>query len=154
MTRTLLFTIATCTTMFSWAQEVDQLLKEINARYQGSVKFRIDKDDRLIADLFDQSGHFRQDAVYLEFLDPVTFRYSPEEDAVIMGCQEEHPGCVEKEVFKMNVIRHSGRSVLPAPAGDPEATATLSDLAELVSLVHVRQELARSETHPRPERKK
>ncbi|MBK8338528.1 MAG: hypothetical protein IPK99_00230 [Flavobacteriales bacterium] len=130
------------------------LLAELNTLYRGEVKFRIDKDDRLVADFFDASGHFRQDAVYIEYLDSTGFRFNAEENAVVMNCNAANANCIEKEIFKLNVIRHTGRSNFPVPRGDSEGRNTITTLGRLVGQVQVEMARVAAETHARPMRKK
>ena len=131
-----------------------QLLTELNMLYRGEVKFRIDKEDRLVADFFDASGHFRQDAVYIEFLDSTGFRFNAEENAVVMNCNAANANCIEKEIFKLNVIRHTGRSNFPVPAGDDEGRNTITVLGRLVGSAQAYIARVAAETHARPVRKK
>lgn len=130
------------------------ILQELNALYGGSVRFKIDQEDRLVTDLFDHTGHFRQDVVYIEFLDTAGFKYSEEEAALVLTCASDHANCIEKEVFRMNVIRHTGRSVLPVPAGDAEGSRAIGLLVALVG--EAQQAIAQkaAETHARPQRKR
>lgn len=130
------------------------ILQELNALYGGSVRFKIDQEDRLVADLFDHTGHFRQDVVYIEFLDTAGFKYSEEEAAVVMTCASDHANCIEKEVFRMNVIRHTGRSVLPVAAGDRDGAQAIGLLSALVSEAQHAIALKEAETHARPQRKR
>lgn len=143
-----------CTAVLLQARSPGVILQELNALYEGTVRFRLDQEDRLVADLFDRTGHFRQDVVYVEFLDPDGFKFSEEESAVVMTCASDHANCIEKEVFRMNVIRHTGRSVFPVAAGDADGARAIGLLAALVS--EAQQEIARkaAETHARPQRKR
>lgn len=152
--RTLIGLFLFCTAVPLEARSPTTILQELNALYNGSVRFKIDQEDRLVADLFDHTGHFRQDVVYIEFLDPNGFKFSEEESAVVMTCASDHANCIEKEVFRMNVIRHTGRSVFPAAAGDADGAKAIGLLAALVS--EAQQEIARkaAETHARPQRKR
>ncbi|MBV6404731.1 MAG: hypothetical protein GFGODING_01489 [Flavobacteriales bacterium] len=136
------------------AQPASGALNELNVLYDGAVRFRVDREDRLVVDLFDAGGHIRQDVVYVEFLDPGGIRYSAEEAAVVMACADGHANCISKEVFKMNVVRHTGRSVFPLAAGDAEGARAIALLS--AAIVEARQALEReaSETHARPQRKK
>lgn len=152
--RALFSLLLLCTTALLQARSPGVILQELNALYEGAVRFRLDQEDRLVADLFDRTGHFRQDVVYIEFLDPNGFKFSEEESAVVMTCASDHANCIEKEVFRMNVIRHTGRSVFPVAAGDADGARAIGLLAALVS--EAQQEIARkaAETHARPQRKR
>ncbi|MCB9170168.1 MAG: hypothetical protein H6594_07450 [Flavobacteriales bacterium] len=137
-----------------FGQDRTKDLAVLNDLYAGSVKFRIDRDDRLIADLFDDSGHFREDAVYIEFLDPDLFAFSPEENAVVLKCRDDQGQCIEKEVFKLNVIRRTGRSALPAPADDASGRKAIALLQQLVRGVQLARTSETDETRARPNRNK
>lgn len=151
--RQLLVMFLLCASATVRAQSVPMVLQELNALYDGSVRFKIDREDRLVADLFDHTGHFRQDVVYVEFLDPAGFKYSEEESAVVMTCAAAHANCIEKEVFRMNVIRHTGRSVFPLASGDTGGGRAIGLLSALVA--EAQMDIARkaAETHARPSRK-
>lgn len=136
------------------AQDRLHLLGDLNTLYRGEVRFQVDKEDRLIADFFDASGHFRQDGVYIEYLDSTGFRFNAEENAVVMTCNEAHANCIEKEIFKLNVIRHTGRSNFPVPAGDAEGRLAIAILGRLVGQAQVEIARVAAETHARPARKK
>jgi len=142
-------------TLVSTAQEQRQnMLAELNAIYRGDVKFHIDKDDRLVADFFDASGHFRQDAVYIQYLDSTGFRYNAEENAVVMNCNAANANCIEKEIFQLNAIRHTGRSNFPVPPADSEGRNAIATLGRLVGQVQLELVRLAAETHARPARKK
>ena len=128
-------------------------LRSLDDLFAGTVKFRIDRDERLVADLFDEGGHYREDVVYIEYLDPEAFIFSPEESAVVLKCGDANPQCIEKEVFKSNVIRHTGRSTLPVPPGDPEGARAIELLRQLVRGVQLAQAERTNETPGRPKRK-
>jgi len=134
------------------AQDLDADLAAANDLFKGQVRFKVDQKDRLIADFFDGSGHYRQDVVYLEFLAPDAFAYNAEEQVVMLRCSDSHAQCIDKELFKLNTIRHSGRMILPVPAGDPEGAKAITLLADLVR--HAQASLTASdETKSGPARK-
>ena len=88
--RALFSLLLICTAFLLQARSPIAILQELNALYGGSVRFKIDQENRFVADLFDHTGHFRQDMVYIEFLDPAGFKYSAEEAAVVMTCASDH----------------------------------------------------------------
>ncbi|MBK8614513.1 MAG: hypothetical protein IPN85_13760 [Flavobacteriales bacterium] len=114
------------------AQDPNEGLVRVNELFGGQVRFKIDKRDRLVADFFDQSGHYRQDMVYLEFLAPEAFAFNAEEQVVMLRCADAHSQCIDKEVFKLNTIRHMGRMNLPLPAGDPDGSKAIAALSDLI----------------------
>ena len=141
-----------CCTVPLMAQDMDADLAATNDLFKGQVRFKVDQKDRLIADFFDGSGHYRQDVVYLEFLAPDAFAYNAEEQVVMLRCTDAHAQCIDKELFKLNTIRHSGRMNLPVPAGDPEGAKAVKLLADLVR--HAQASLTASdETKSGPARK-
>lgn len=126
MTRTTIWATITLLSIGGYAQDVDARLAIANEIFDGKVKFRIDRDDRLIADLFSEQGLVRQDVAYVEFLSPDSISYSQEEQAVVLKCKTGEAQCIDKEIFKLNAIRHTGRSALPiSPEKKNEAIAAL-----------------------------
>lgn len=121
------------------AQDIDSDLGALNALYTRQVRFKIDKQHRLVADFFDASGHYRQDMVYVEFLHADSIRYTPAEQAVTMRCRQGQDKCFDKEIFKLNSIRSSGRMNLPLVPGDAEGTQAIAALATLVR--HAQEQL-------------
>jgi hypothetical protein len=122
------------------AQGTEADLATVNALYDGQVRFKIDKQHRLVADFFDASGHYRQDVAYLEFLDADSIRYTPEEQVVTVRCRAGQDRCFDKELFKLNTIRHSGRMNLPLVAGDPDGERAMATLSDLIR--HAQEHLA------------
>lgn len=133
------------------AQETQAGLARVNELFGGQVRFKIDKRDRLVADFFDQSGHYRQDVVYVEFLAPKAFAFNAEEQVVMLRCADAHAQCIDKEVFKLNTIRHMGRMNLPLPADDPDGSKAITALADLIR--QAQAELAAVETKSTDPRK-
>ncbi|MBS1581153.1 MAG: hypothetical protein JST66_03030 [Bacteroidetes bacterium] len=107
-------------------------LEAVNGHFHGIAGFTIDREERLVVDLYDGGARYRQDVVYVEFLDPAAFAFSPEENVVMLKCTDEHGRCIDKELFKLNTISHTGRMNLPVPAGDPGGTQALALLGKLV----------------------
>ena len=52
----------------------------------------------------------RQDVVYIEFLDSTAVRWSEQERAVEMACAEAHGQCIDKEIFHLGTVRHTGEA--------------------------------------------
>lgn len=129
MTRALFWATITFVSVAGQAQGVDADLAKVNELFGGRVKFRIDRDDRLVADIHGAQGLVRQDVAYVEFLDADAVGYSDEEQAVVLKCKAADAQCIDKEIFKLNTIRHTGRSVLQiAPTEKEAAIAALSTL--------------------------
>lgn len=119
------------------AQDVDGRLNELNAILVGYAKVRLDRNDRLVIDVFADGELVRQDVAYVDDLSPEGVSYNSEEQAVVLSCTSEEPQCIDKEVFKHNTIKHTGRSTLIVP---PETGARVVEalrallLAELARL--------------------
>ena len=129
MTRTIFWATITLVSVAGYAQNTDTHLSTVNDLFAGGVKFRIDNNDRFIADVFGDQGLVRQDIAYVEFLDPEAISYSDEEGAVVLKCKDSEAQCIDKEIFKLNTIRHTGRSTLRiAPQKKEAAMAALSAL--------------------------
>ncbi|MFZ1687450.1 MAG: hypothetical protein WAU70_08520 [Flavobacteriales bacterium] len=129
MTRSLFWATITLVSVAGQAQTVDQDMAIANELFAGRVKFHIDREDRLIADIFGEQGLVRQDVAYVDMLDPAAVGYSDEEQAVVLKCKATEAQCIDKEIFKLNAIRHTGRSVLQiAPDKKDGAIAALSAL--------------------------
>lgn len=107
-------------------------LKALNDHFHGTVVFSIDRRDRLVAELHDGSGVFRRDAAYLDQLDPALFAYSPEEQVVMVRCQDAEGKCIEKELLKTGAIVPTGRMNLPVPEGDANGAKAIELLVRLV----------------------
>lgn len=122
----------------------EQLIKAdlaaVNTYFAGKVTFTIDRQDRLIADHFDATGRFREDVVYVEFLQPEAFAFTAEESSVMMKCTEDHARCIDKELFKTRTISHTGRMNLPVMDDDADGAHALALLNKLVvdeqALIH------------------
>lgn len=97
------------------AQDVDAKLKDLNTILDGGAKVRIDRNDRLIIDVFANGELVRQDIAYMDYLSPEGVTYNSEEQALVLTCKAEEPQCIDKEVFKHNTIKHTGRSTLLMP---------------------------------------
>lgn len=137
-----------------WAQTLDERIAAVNAVFAGSVQLRTDKQHRLVIDFYNGSDRFRQDMVAIAHLDSSAVSYSVEEDAVVIRCLTAHDQCIEKEIFKLNTLRHTGRSNLPRPPDDVNGERAISALRQL--LITAQEELAATpdETRERTIRKK
>jgi hypothetical protein len=131
MRQILPFLLLLCT-LPALAQDTAADLARVNDLFNGQVRFKIDKRDRLIADFFDATGHFRQDVVYVEFLAPEAFAFNADEQVVMLRCKDDQAQCIDKEVFKLNTIRHMGRMNLPLVPGDLEGKKAIEALTSLV----------------------
>lgn len=109
-----------------------QSLDPLNAAFAGKVVFKIDRQHRLVADFFDDTGRFRQDIAPLMELDAGAVSFSPEEDAVVLKCRSETGQCFTKEIFKLDVVRITGRSTLPRPADDALGEHAIGLLQEII----------------------
>lgn len=118
------------------AQDVDANLKELNTILEGIAKVRLDRNDRLVIDVFANGELVRQDVAYVDYLSPDGVSYNSEEQALVLACKAEEPQCIDKEVFKHNTIKHTGRSTLLLP---PEAGARAVEALKAL----LRAELAR-----------
>lgn len=107
-------------------------VEPLNTAFAGKVIFKIDRQHRLVADFFDDGNRFRQDIAPLVELDPDGVSFSPEEDAVVLKCFSEKGQCFTKEIFKLDVVRLTGRSTLPRPSDDPGGARTIAILQDLV----------------------
>lgn len=131
------------------AQSMTDALAEVNAVFGGSVQVKLDRRQQLVFDLYDASGRFRQDIVLPADLDTSSIHFSLEEDAIIMGCRADKPQCISKEIFKLNVVRLTGRSNLPRPPEDRDGQATANALKQLIAVAEAQLAALGGETRPR-----
>lgn len=117
-----------CTTSGRTQSPTDAL----NGLFAGSVRFRIDDQDRVVIDFLDRGGRYRQDQAPLAHIDPATIRFDPEQDALLMGCRTGHERCFTKEVFRLSAIRSTSWIQLPRPPEDPAGAATAEALRALL----------------------
>ena len=114
------------------------LLNELNGQYAGTYRFSVNGEDQLEIDFFNSSGHFRQDVVYLDFLDAEMVTYNSEEKAVAIRCSNAGEKCIDKEIFKLDVIRHSSRINLKEESS-AQAENTMALLQKII-LLHLESE--------------
>lgn len=107
-------------------------LKALDAHFQGLVHFDVDREDRLVVDLFNNGQQVRRDMVYLEFLDTTAIAYNEEEGLLLLRCNNEHAQCIDKEVMKTGAVSRTGRSGFPAPNGDDKGEKAIALLRRLV----------------------
>ncbi len=138
-----------CNTVF--AQKPD--LVPLNAGFAGTVVFKLDKNDRLVMDHFDQGGRIRQDIVRIEDLDPQAVTFSAEEQAVALKCLPEKAQCISKEIFKLDVLRLTSRVTMPVAPDDPDGTHSIQLLHALISTTNGAGAQADAETPTRTTRK-
>lgn len=137
----------------SAAQTIDEHLAAVNTAFAGSVRLQLDRQDRMVIDYYEGSNRFRQDVVPVIHLDS-TITYSPEEDAIVIACLQARGQCIDKEIFKLNTIRPTGRSNLPRPADDPEGARTIGALRDLITAAHAELAQVPEETRERVVRRK
>ncbi|MEO8590535.1 MAG: hypothetical protein ABI432_14255 [Flavobacteriales bacterium] len=137
-----------------WSQTVDERIAAVNAVFGGAVHMKMDKQQRLVIDFFDGSNRFRQDLVLLVQLDTLAVAFSPEEDAVVIGCLAAHGQCIDKEIFKLNAIRRTGRSNLPRPPQDPGGEQAMAALKDLITTAQEQLATVPNETRERTVRRK
>lgn len=136
--RTIPFLLAFLAPLLLAAQDQPPELQALNDLYGGAVRFKIDRHDRLIADFFEGATHYRQDVAYLEHLDPGAIAFNTEEGAVMLKCNGANGQCIDKELFKLNTIRHTGRSNLPPAPGDADGTRSIAALHALIATAQER----------------
>ncbi len=106
---------------------------DINTSFAGKVVFKVDRQDRLVMDFYDDGSRFRQDIAYLRDLDPASIHFSSEENAVVLSCLPDRAQCLTKEIFKLDVVRVTSRSTLPRPDNDADGVRSIALLQELVT---------------------
>ena len=107
-------------------------VEPVNTAFAGKVIFKIDRHHRLVADFFDHGNRFRQDIAPLVELDPDRVSFSPEEDVIVLKCLSDKGQCFTKEIFKLDVVRLTGRSTLPRPSDDAGGERTIAILQDLI----------------------
>lgn len=127
---------------------------ELNAAFEGTVKFKADDRGRLTADHFDASGRFRQDVMLVEFLDPASVGWSAEENAIVVKCGTGEPQCIDKEIFKLGSIKHTGRSNMAISGGEAARDRAIAALRQVIVDEQERIAALDRATNRRPERKK
>ena len=134
-------------------QDLDRALSRVQSAFGPEYRFKVDREDRLVIDLLKQGRPVRQDVVYIEFLDSTAVRWSEQERAVEMACAEAHGQCIDKEIFHLGTVRHTGRSTLPLPEGRPTDEAVVA-MRGLIVAGQARVAGKGLETHRRPDRRK
>ena len=145
LTRTLLLatTLVTFNTSNAQSDEIGVALNELNGAYSGAYRFSVNKEKQLVVDFFNGSGHFRTDLVYLDFLDPEKVSYNAEEKAVAIRCGSEEK-CIDKEIFKLDVVRHSSRINLKE-ASASQAEQSMALIRQIIS-IHLEEEKNKEES--------
>ncbi len=113
-------------------------LADVNARFGGSITFKLDRRQQLVMDHCDANGRYRQDVVPVEHLDADSVHVSKGEQAVVLTCRADRPQCISKELFKQNAVRMTGRSALALPPGDIDGAATQEALRALINAMQAR----------------
>lgn len=121
------------TNVFAQSNDMKSILNELNGSYDGSYRFSVNGEKQLEIDFFNSSGHFRQDVVYLDFLDPEMVTYNSDENAVTIRCAKEGDKCIDKEIYKLDIIRHSSRINLKEES-PTQAENTMALLKKIISL--------------------
>ena len=124
--------------MFAQSNDAKSILNELNDQYDGTYRFSVNDEDQLEIDFFNSSGHFRQDVVYLDFLDPEMVIYNSEEKAVAIRCAQEGDKCIDKEIYKLDIIRHSSRINLKEESS-AQAENTMALLKKII-ILHLESE--------------
>jgi hypothetical protein len=131
------------------SQTLDLALVEANITYAGQITFRLDRKDRLIVDHFHEGKRTRQDRMLVADIDPDSTLFSPETNAIRLKCREDRIRCIDKEVFKYALIKHSGSDALPIPPNDAsgeKGTRVVKQLLELAEQGrHAEQDVTRME---------
>lgn len=107
-------------------------LKALAAHFQESARFDLDRDDRLVVDLFSNGQQVRRDMVPIIHLDTNAIAYNEEEQLVLLRCSGEQGQCIDKEVLKTGAISRTGRCGIPVPAGDVRGEKAVALLRQLV----------------------
>ncbi len=107
-------------------------LGRLNKAFNGQVVFALDRQDRLTADHMQDRQHIRQDVVYVEFLDADKVEWNSAERSIVLLCAEAHPQCIDKEIFKLNTVRHTGRCPIAWPGDEDLAEQVIADLREVI----------------------
>ncbi|MBL7945834.1 MAG: hypothetical protein JNN32_07175 [Flavobacteriales bacterium] len=128
-------------------------LGPLNAAFNGSVIFKVDKHGRLVMDHYDQGSRFRQDVVPMEQIDPGLTSFSSEEDAIALKCKAEKGQCFSKEIFKLDVVRLSSRITVPRPPQDESGANTIALFQELLAPREATIAPIAAETSASPSRK-
>ena len=126
------------TQMFAQSNVMKSILNELNGAYAGSYRFSVNGEQQLEIDFFNGSGHFRQDIVYLDFLDPEMVTYNSDENAVAIRCAKEGDKCIDKEIYKLDVIRFSSRINLKEE--NPTQAENTKALLKKIIILHLESE--------------
>lgn len=124
--------------VFAQSNEMKSFLNELNGSNAGSYRFSVNGDQQLEIDFFNGSVHFRQDVVYLDFLDPEMVTYNFGEKAVAIRCSNANEKCIDKEIFKLDAIRRSSRIHLKEE-NSVQAENTMALLKKII-LLHFESE--------------
>lgn len=147
-----LLTIAWCPAT-GHGQDLSDELARVRSAFGPTYRFEVDRQDRLVIDLLRDGRPARQDVVYLEFLDTAGVRWSEAERSVELSCLDARGQCIDKEIYHLGTVRHTGRSALPLPEGRA-ADEAVEALRELIVAGRDRVRAHDLETHRRPSRKR
>ena len=120
------------------ADETKVALNELNGLYASTYRFTINSEKQLEVAFFNGSGHYRNDIVYLDFLDPDMIIYNSEEKAISIRCSQAEEKCIDKEIFKLDVLRHSSRINLKEE--DAAQSEQVIALLQMIITLHAQSE--------------
>ena len=135
----LLLALIFASSAFAQSDLVHNSCKELNTLYAGSYRFHVNNEQQLEVEFYNSSGNFRQDMVYLDFLDPEMVTYNSEENAVSIRCAESDNKCIDKEIYKLDVVKHSSRINLQQENIET-ANRTIELIKEVILAHRVEQE--------------
>ncbi len=95
--------------LFAQSGGINNSINELNGLYANTYRFSINSEKQLEVAFYNSSGHFRNDVVYLDFLDPEMIVYNTQEKAISIRCNNVQEKCIDKELFKLDVVRQSSR---------------------------------------------
>ncbi len=123
---------ATPPTAYALETSATAELVALNAHFNGAVKFRIDKQQRLVADYIQGGSTYRTDMAYVDFLDASTCAYNAEQKSLVLQCQDPRSKCIETEMRKPSASSSVSQMSLPLPSNDPTGEKARQLLAGFV----------------------
>lgn len=113
------------------AQQAGPGPKELSDHFHGTARFTVDKQERLVVDLFERNEAVRRDMVSLDQLDSIV-QFSSEERMIMLQCKSGQDGCVDKEMIRSGAISRTGRITIPVPGNDPDGTRSIDILQRFI----------------------
>lgn len=135
--------IISSTCLFAQSEEMHLACRDLNTIFAGSYRFHVNNEQQLEVEFYNESGNYRQDMVYLDFLDPEHVTYNSDEKAVSIRCAEDGEKCIDKEIYKLDVVRHSSRINMKQP--DMAQAERSIELIKQIILGHQANEAAMNE---------